>query len=247
MQIEYTYKLAEKYLPTPKCITEQTKFKNLTKSLTIKDMLPENFPIAFVVRNRYNATGSKQNKNKIYTEEIRYYAKNFYKQVRNTKNIAIHIADIKSYINNKVNIKSNEYYDRLKTENGKYDQRGLKFNPDISIITSNNANEMDQLIKQITDQYIICNDILWEKCGEPTYYIRPDSTRLLNIDYVKNFSKNKKFYNGHHFNALEHREALEYCRIITDRKIPPYDVYISVLMPELIADEYESEDAICAI
>ena len=165
--VEYIAEM--EYLPTKR--HKKTRTRNIKRSMDVEIMEPseEEFPVAFVVHEKkYVNENAKTYKDfdgssdrRILSEEIRTYKGKLFRPVRVSYGAAVSLQfESLDYIRNAFSRLSGYDY-RLKADD---------FSDD-SIIIEIKDEEQQEEFRKIAEDYIVFNDIVWERCGEPVYHI----------------------------------------------------------------------------
>lgn len=236
----------ERYLPTKRHRVLRTRYVENNIDVEIKELLPHEFPIAFIVHDYQSVYKNAKNYQdftghgefRMFSEEIRTYNRKLYKPVRVTHGAAISlIFESLDFIKDEISLPK------------PYDLFGEDFTNE-SIIKEDNTPVCKEEILENAKKYVIFDGKVWKTCGEPMYTITTfglghnhGGTGFF-IQY--NYSPNIR--NDNYFNALEREDAISYGkRIALERGDTKSiegmgnDDIIEVLLPEMVTRNPKKE------
>ena len=215
------------FLPTRRHRKERRKYSKSLYIVTIPELKESEFPAAFIVRKWQSVYKDARNYNdfdgnadfRLFDETIRTYGGKLFRPVRVTHGAAI--SEVRKPWN-------------------KLDEADFA---EDSIAVRDNLKEIGQEIQKSSENYVIFNGIVWERCGEPRYVVNTfglgynhGGTGMF-IDEYYNPNISKEAY----FSALEKEEAVAYANRVAEARGDTNDVGkfgknidIKVLMPECV-------------
>ena len=211
----------QQYLPTKRHKKLRCRYEKHSTNVEIAEMGNDEFPVAFIV-----SLGGK-------VMEIRTYDKKLYQKVTRGRNP----------LPNMVNYKLTN-----SDLPSSYLMRKLESNfTENSVIVTDDAEEQERLICDKAKDYIIFEGNLWERCGEPGYYVTlfPQGSIYFAIAF------DCRFRSGRFFNAFEKKEVVAYAKKMLQEDIDKCDdldnyleerasyYEIQVLMPEMVTKCHE--------
>lgn len=234
--IEFWY--MEKYLPTKRHRKLRERYVKSSIDVEIKELTENEFPIAFKIHDyktvcedmkTYEDYYACKNEYKMHTEEMRTYNNELFMPIRITHGTAISTCFAPL----------NHITEELKGYKPFYYEYKEDFT-DLSIIKQTNRKEEVSFINKKAEAYLIFDNKIWKRCGEPMYNIvtfglgyNHGGTAFFIVYAYDN--------NEYYFNALERDEAIKYGKEIALNRGDTNDVdrigkfdNIEVLMPEMV-------------
>lgn len=228
------------FLPTRRHRKERRKYSKSLYIVTIPELKESEFPAAFIVRKWQSVYKDARNYNdfdgngdfRLFDETIRTYGGKLFRPVRVTHGAAIsEVFEPVSYISRQL---------QMRKPWNKLDEADFA---EDSIVVRDNLKEIGQEIQKSSENYVIFNGIVWERCGEPRYVVNTfglgynhGGTGMF-IDEYYNPNISKEAY----FSALEKEEAVAYANRVAEARGDTNDVGkfgkdidIKVLMPECV-------------
>ncbi len=241
----------EVYLPTNRHRKNRIRYVKQDINVQIMEPLKTEFPVAFIVKQmqriKDNAITYKDfehnldEKNyeyKMHDEEIRIYNGNFYKAVRVTYGAVMsNCFEPLSYIEKQLR--------QIKP----YDLEGDEFREN-SIILYDDREKKEFALLEDAKKYVVFDGKVWERCGEPRYYIH---TFGLGNNHGGTWFFVSYFYNPNihyknYFNALEREKALAYGKKVAESRgdtesVKNLGIYemIDVLIPSVVKCHPEND------
>lgn len=253
MKINIKFPYVQEFLPSKRHKKVRKKEVFATTTIDIEEVASSDFPVAFVVHSPAsvyeNATklsdfedDKKWKGYIIYPREIRAYNGTLYAAINVSCGAAISTAyENKDHILNSFNLCPNEWNFFTPIYNSKEEIRKE------SILLKNDKEERIKKIKEIAKNYIVCDNIVYKKTGEPRYVIctfglgnnHGGTGFFIETSYNPNLPK-KNYFNALQYNdAVEYGQKVAYERGDTDSisiigKMGEEKIIIDVKLPEMV-------------
>lgn len=235
MKFKIDFEYEQLFLPSTRHRKKRSHMVTATGEILIPEIGRNDFPVALITHQREQWIESDTTDDeamKFIDRPYRYFANNFWKQVRLSDWICwapgyARIADLKEFLTPTKTI-------------SKYDLPD-EYEPNKSIVVSDDRKKRLNAIKEKASSYLLFEGQVWQKAAEPVYtYITfgvgyNDGTMFKISSYTPGY--NTALY----FNALQREEAISWVKgIATARhdtisaKTIGEDCNIEVMMPETI-------------
>lgn len=242
MELSINFYYNEKFLPTARCRKEKKRTIKGSVNVNINELEEKDFPVAFrvtenksVYENAKNYDDFDDDKDLGYishTEEIRTDGKHLYTPMRITHGAAIStlFLPLSEFKDTLEWVAKRAIFNSYIDNSDEYTEKSVK--------VSDNSEEIITFITNKTKDYVIWNGVVWERRGEPYYYVTT-------FGCGKNHGGTGFFIgygeSDYGFSALEREKAVAYGKkVALDRGdtesvigIGEYE-NIEVVMPEMV-------------
>ena len=256
MVLSLTCHYQQRYLPTKRHKKERIRtMVTGGVEISVKELNKEDFPVAMIVHDHHTVYpgvksnsefGGKNNKYIEVAEEYRWHNGQFYKPIRYSYGAAISTEFVDtSYLLHE--LKSDWKLGQFECNY----LADLPFNEQ-SIVIGDNLDIVKSILQEKADQYILCDNKVWEECGEPRYMI---NTFGLGHNHGGTGFFIEDFYNPNipaknYFNALEYDRAVAYGKAVAagrgdDQSVDSIGMFchIDVLMSETVTVNPQKDHA----
>lgn len=248
MDTTVKFDFEQDFLPTKRHKKTRRVILQDQASVTIAEPTPEDFPVAFIVRNMRSVVDGMtsyrdyeernlKSEYKMYAEEIRMYGKRFYAPVHVEYGAAIStIFEKPDYITSALEWKYHLW---------RYDEKAKQMLTEDSIVVSDTKQDILRRLEKDAKDFILFDDKVWKSCKEPAYIVmsygsgNSDGGADLSI-FVGDFHGRQNY-----FNALERDKAIAYAKKIALERGDTNCIEkigrscdIKVLMPEAVTPNY---------
>lgn len=251
MKINIKFPYVQEFLPSKRHKKVRKKEVFATTTIDIEEVASSDFPVAFVVHSPAsvyeNATklsdfedDKKWKGYIIYPREIRVYNETLYTGIHISSGAAISTAyENKEYIEKAITSFSRFFTPIYNSSNEEIRKE--------SILIKDDKEERISKIKKIAKDYIVCDNIVYKKTGEPRYVIctfglgnnHGGTGFFIETSYNPNLPK-KNYFNALQYNdAVEYGQKVAYERGDTDSisiigKMGEEKIIIDVKLPEMV-------------
>lgn len=167
--IGVTFQYAQNYLPTKRHKIEETRKMVIVRNIVVHEIDEKDFPVAIKVTDfdilPHNWEDSRESK--YDTIECRWDGKNLYKEKRSQSG-----SDKGELIFSSADafIESVRHHSRTEARDY-YVAPGKEYQDGKSIDTENDLDSRVTDVQEYADYYVICNNKVWVRCGQPYYNV----------------------------------------------------------------------------